>query len=112
MTVSLLLALPFTGAINLAKIIMGVLFVVFAVDALINYNRGDLYDGHSHFRKLFTRALVCLVILAGLSALGGAQSSTPVRKGPVTDSVLGSGGNTSFTGGDGYRSGGNGGGGR
>lgn len=74
------LQLPIGEAISVTRTIMGVLFVIMVVDALIHYNRGDLYDGHSHFRKLLTGALVCLVIFAALSAVvnGGGMSDANV----------------------------------
>lgn len=89
------LQLPIGEAISVTRTIMGVLFVIMVVDALIHYNRGDLYDGHSHFRKLFTGALVCLVIFAALSAV-----------------VHGLNGANVLSGGTGISGGGNGGGGR
>lgn len=105
------LAVPLASALRVAKVIMGVLFIIFVTDALVHYNRGDLYDGHSHFRKLFTGAIVCLVLLAGLSAVSSGVSKYNGPKGS-NSAWNGTSGNSSEGGGAGSHSGGHSGGGR
>ena len=61
--------LPIKAALNVTRMVLAGIFIIMLVSALINYDRGDVFDGHSHFRKMLTGMIVCLVLFAGISAV-------------------------------------------
>ncbi len=56
------------NALNLVRVILGVVFVFSVISAYRHYNRGDMFDGHAHFRTLVWAALISLLLIAGFSA--------------------------------------------
>lgn len=59
------------NALKLAKWICVVVFIFSVVQALRHYNRGDMFDGHAHFRNLVWGMLVSIVLFAAFSAIKG-----------------------------------------
>lgn len=59
------------SALTLAKWICVIVFIFSVVQALRHYNRGDMFDGHAHFRNLVWGMLVSIVLFAAFSAIKG-----------------------------------------
>ena len=62
------LSIMTNNALLVAKIICGIVFIFSVVQALRHYNRGDMFDGHAHFRNLAWGAIVSLILFAAFSA--------------------------------------------
>ena len=57
------------SALNVARIICIIVFIFSVVQALRHYNRGDMFDGHAHFRNVVWGLIVSLVLFAAFSAM-------------------------------------------
>ncbi len=62
-------SLPIDGALRLGRAICGVVFLFSIVKAFRHYNRGDMFDGHAHFRGLVYAGIVSLILFAAFGAV-------------------------------------------
>lgn len=64
-------SLPVAAASKVARFVLGSLAIIFGVAALVNYVRGDLYDGNSHWKKYILGCITCVVLFGIFSKVAG-----------------------------------------